>query len=204
MSHPVPEKELTLQQKMQLRRTVREKRRAIAPGLREQYNRALNRNLQDRLLGLPPCTVSAYLAFDGEPDLAQSFPILREAGFQLALPSIETQHEIPRMIFRLWQVDDALIENRLGLSEPVRGREFEPEELGVILLPLVAWDNSGGRLGMGAGYYDRALARLRHCAAPVRIGIAFDLQRLDRIPNDPNDVPLHELISESQRFTFPC
>ena len=204
MNSPVPETESILQQKKRLRRTMREKRRAIAADQREQYNAALNRNLQNRLLGLPPCVVSAYLAFDGEPDLASSFHALREAGFQLALPSIESQADSVGMVFRLWQADDALAENKLGISEPQQGAQLDPAELGVILLPLVAWDNSGARLGMGAGYYDRALAPLRHCAAPVRIGIAFDMQRLDRIPGDPHDIALHELISESQRFTFPC
>ncbi len=204
MSHPVPEAELILQQKKNLRRTMRERRKAIAAVMRDQCNAALNQHLQNRLLGMPACTVSAYLAFDGEPDLAPSFLALREAGFQLALPFIETRAECTRMIFRLWQATDALSENKLGFAEPSQGVELDPAELGIMLLPLVAWDSSGARLGMGAGYYDRALAPLRHSATPVRIGIAFDAQRLDRIPSDHRDIPLHELISESQRFTFPC
>ncbi len=108
------------------------------------------------------------------------------------------------MVFRLWQPNDALSANSLGFSEPSQGEQLEPCELGVILMPLVAWDPSGVRLGMGAGYYDKALAPLRHRAKPLRIGIAFDTQRLDKIPVDRHDIPLHELISESQRFTFPA
>jgi len=204
MTHPLPEPEIILQQKKNLRRAMRETRRTIPAGLREKYNAALNQQLMNRLLDLSPCKVSAYLAFDGEPDLSPSFPALREAGFQLALPFIETQADSTRMVFRRWQASDALSANTLGFSEPRQGEELDPSELGVVLMPLVAWDINGTRLGMGAGYYDRALAPLRHQARPLRIGIAFDAQRTDKIPTDRHDIPLHELISESQRFTFPA
>jgi len=203
MSHSAPEPDSILQLKLNLRRSMRERRRAIAADRREQCNGALNQLLITRMLELPACTVSAYLAFDGEPDLAPSFMALREAGFQLALPFIEKQGDYTGMVFRLWRLDDTLARNRLGFSEPSQGEELDPAELGVVLMPLVAWDNSGARLGMGAGYYDRALAPLRHSASPLRIGIGFDVQRSERIPIDGHDIPLHELVSESQRFTFP-
>lgn len=183
---------------------MRERRRTISSRQREQYNAALNQQLINRLLDLPPCTVSAYLAFDGEPDLAPSLVTLRDAGFQLALPFIESQDDSARMVFRLWQPSDALSANKLGFSEPTGGEKLDPAALGAVLMPLVAWDISGARLGMGAGYYDRALAPFRHSATPLRIGIAFDAQKSDRIPTDHHDIPLHELISESQRFTFPA
>jgi len=202
MQHPVSEPEL-IQQKKRLRQAMRQRRRQISSELREQYNAALNQQLLQRLLKLSPCIVSAYLAFDGEADLVASFEPLRKAGFQLALPFIEQQAETSRMIFRLWQAHDALSGNQLGFLEPGEGQALDPAELGVILLPLVAWSSKGDRLGMGAGYYDKALAPLRHSARPLRIGIAFEVQRSDEIPVDPHDVPLHELISNKQRFTFP-
>lgn len=204
MSQPVPEPEIILQQKLELRRVMRERRRSIAVTDREKNSAALNRLLIKRLLDLPACTVSAYLAFDGEPDLAPCFIALREKGFQLALPSIEAQGDSTHMVFRHWESDDVLSKNQLGISEPSQGEQLDPSELGAILMPLVAWDNSGARLGMGAGYYDRALAKLRHQARPLRIGIAFDAQRTDEIPTGRHDVPLHELISESGWFTFPA
>ncbi|MDZ4728634.1 MAG: 5-formyltetrahydrofolate cyclo-ligase [Xanthomonadales bacterium] len=196
------EPSLIQQQKKSLRISVRARRRDLAPELRAQQNAALNERLVRRLLELPPCHVSAYLAFDGEPDLAPSFGPLRQAGFRLALPFIEKQGTEPRMVFRHWQANDALSENSLGFAEPAKGKEVPPKDLGVILLPLVAWDSSGARLGMGSGYYDKALESLRNRPVPLRIGIAFELQCSSEIPTDPHDVPLHELISDSQRFTF--
>lgn len=193
---------LIQQQKKVLRSRMRARRRELAADLRAQHNVSLNDTLLRRLLQIPPCTVAAYLAFDGEPDLAASFGPLREAGFQLALPYIEKQGSASRMIFRHWQSDDVLSENSMGFAEPALGEEVQPADMGVILLPLVAWDSSGARLGMGAGYYDKALESLANQSVPLRIGIAFDVQRCSDIPTDPHDVPLHELISDSQRFTF--
>lgn len=200
---PFPlEQSLIQQQKKALRIAIRARRRDLDAGLRAQHNAALNEQLLHRLLELPPCLVSAYLAFDGEPDLAPSFGPLRQAGFRLALPFIEKQGDVSRMVFRHWQVDDTLSENSLGFAEPAQGEEVQPGEMGVILMPLVAWDSNGARLGMGAGYYDKALEPIRNQRSPLRIGIAFDVQRSNEIPTDPHDVPLHELISNSQRFTF--
>lgn len=202
MSSSSPEPALIQQQKKVLRSSMRARRRELPADLRIQYNVSLNDILLRRLLQLPPCLVAAYLAFDGEPDLAASFGPLREAGFQLALPFIEKQGPASRMIFRHWQSDDVLSKNSMGFAEPALGEELPPSDMGVILMPLVAWDSNGARLGMGAGYYDKALESLANQPVPLRIGIAFDVQRCSEIPTDPHDVPLHELISNSQRFTF--
>ena len=193
---------LIQQQKKALRSSMRARRRDLDADLRVHHNAALNQHLLRRLLQMPPCLIAAYLAFDGEPDLAPSFAPLRQAGFRLVLPFIEKQGQTSRLVFRHWQADDALSENSLGFAEPARGEEVPPAEMGVILLPLVAWDSNGARLGMGKGYYDKALEPLRDQRSPLRIGIAFDVQRYSEIPTDPHDVPLHELISDSQRFTF--
>lgn len=191
------------QHKKQLRSEMRKQRRMLDEQQRASGNRAICQGVLERLNELPPCTVAAYLAFDGEPDLAGVFPHLLEAGFRLALPFIEGHGDDSRMVFRYWRPEDSLARNRMGFHEPHLGETVATEDLGVILLPLVAWDQSGARLGMGAGYYDRALEPLRHSATPLRIGIAFDVQESARIPLDPHDVPLHELISDSRRFTFP-
>lgn len=187
---------------MHLRSSMRKRRRLLDPELREQMNSGLNSKLVERLLLLKPCRVAAYLAFDGEPDLACTFPALLQAGFKLALPFIESHGEASHMVFRHWHPDDGLAANPLGFSEPHLGENVAVSELGVILMPLVGFDEDGARLGMGAGYYDRALAAFREFSSPLRIGIAFDVQRSDEIPTDPHDVPLHELISNSQRYTF--
>jgi 5-formyltetrahydrofolate cyclo-ligase len=202
MNPPVPEPIETHQQKVHLRSVMRKRRKLLDTGQRKQLNASLNQRVIARLASLPPCLVAAYLAFDGEPDLAHSFPELLKAGFGLVLPFIESHGDTSHMVFRHWHPDDSLSRNRMGFSEPHLGENVAVPELGVILMPLVAWDEKGARLGMGAGYYDRALAPYRDLSSPLRIGIAFHIQRSDEIPTDPHDVPLHELISDCQRFTF--
>lgn len=191
-------------QKTELRQVLRDRRRQLDAENRDLMNKALNLQLQDRFQSIAPCLVAAYLAFDGEPDIFPSLLALQKAGFELALPFLEKSTSSKHMIFRRWAPSDDLAENSLGFSEPSGGDEVTVTELGVILMPLVGWDASGARLGMGAGYYDRTLSDLRTQASPLRIGIAFDLQQADQIPIDPHDVPLHEIITDRQRFTFPA
>ncbi|HET6565416.1 MAG TPA: 5-formyltetrahydrofolate cyclo-ligase [Xanthomonadales bacterium] len=202
MKHTVSESEEIQQRKKHLRSSMRKRRRMLDQDLRRQLNTTLNQQVLERLSALPPCLLAAYLAFDGEPDLASSFPALLQAGFGLVLPFIESHGNTSHMVFRHWHPEDSLSRNSLGFAEPHLGKNVDVSDLGVILLPLVAWDRTGARLGMGAGYYDRALEKTRNSAPPLRIGIAFDVQRTDCIPIDPHDVPLHELITDRQRFTF--
>lgn len=202
MNHPLPESTEIQQQKLHLRSSMRKRRRLLGSELREELNTALNQRVVQRLAELQPCLVAAYLAFDGEPDLSPAFAALLQAGFSLALPFIESHGDTSHMEFRRWHPDDSLSKNRMGFSEPHLGENIPVTDLGVILMPLVAWDKTGARLGMGAGYYDRALAPVRNLSGPLRIGIAFEVQRSEEIPTDPHDVPLHELISDSRRFTF--
>jgi 5-formyltetrahydrofolate cyclo-ligase len=76
-------------------------------------------------------------------------------------------------------------------------------DIDLLLMPLVGWDESGTRLGMGAGFYDRALAPLCQSDAPVRAGVAYQLQKIPDLPNEPWDIRLHMLLSETGWFTCP-
>ena len=89
-----------------------------------------------------------------------------------------------------------MTENHFGIPEPENGPAIQPASLDCVLIPLVAWDRNGGRLGMGAGYYDRMLAPLEQKDTPLRIGIAYGLQEVKNVPVSSHDVPLHGLICE--------
>ncbi len=93
--------------------------------------------------------------------------------------------------------------NRYGIPEPrpTATEDIRPaRHLDLLILPLVGFDKSGNRLGMGAGYYDRCLEfrrHRRHWRRPLLIGLAFDCQQADRIPAQPWDVPLDAVVTES-------
>jgi 5-formyltetrahydrofolate cyclo-ligase len=108
---------------------------------------------------------------------------------------------------QLWfvpcEADTPLYKNRFGIAEPVHtshARRTQLRSLDIILMPLVAFDHAGNRLGMGGGFYDKTLASLHAgCTSwsrPKRIGIAYDLQGVDTIPGEQWDVPLDGVVTE--------
>ena len=88
--------------------------------------------------------------------------------------------------------------NRFGIPEPASGAFCDPVHLEIVLTPLVAFSTNGMRLGMGAGYYDRAFQFLRKDpeAGPWLVGVAYALQQVDSLPADPWDVPLAAILTE--------
>ncbi len=93
--------------------------------------------------------------------------------------------------------------NRYGIPEPCQSPEIQLFNIDLMLLPVVGWDESGGRLGMGAGFYDRALAPLCQSEVPIRTGVAYQLQKVPEVPTEPWDIRLHMLLSETGWFTCP-
>ncbi len=144
--------------------------------------------------------LAAYLAFDGEPDVRHVLDRFTGKGKTLALPLIGPAPE-PAMEFHQWRPSEPLICNRYGIEEPSGGRGVPVGDLAAVLMPLVAFDEYGGRLGMGAGFYDRALSRHRNQARPLRIGVAYSLQQVTRVPTRDHDVELHAVVTEQGWFT---
>ena len=129
--------------------------------------------------------IAVYLAADGEIDTGPLQQIGREQGKQVFLPAIGGDD---RMSFARWDTDDLLLPNRFHIPEPsARAARCPVPELGIIFLPLVAWDRRGGRLGMGKGFYDRTLAGV---GGPLLVGLAHECQQVEAVPRDPWDIEL--------------
>jgi 5-formyltetrahydrofolate cyclo-ligase len=95
-----------------------------------------------------------------------------------------------------WQVGEPLIPGRGGVWEPLAGVPLGRGTAAMALVPLVAWDGCGTRLGRGGGFYDRVLADGR--ADIVRVGLAYEFQYWPDLPRDPWDVPLQYVITEQR------
>lgn len=95
--------------------------------------------------------------------------------------------------FSRWEPDMPLREGPFGAQVPEHQTYFDPE---ILIVPLVAFDLSGGRLGYGGGFYDRTLERLRARRATLAIGFAFDAQQADTLPLEPTDQPLDLIVTE--------
>ena len=126
---------------------------------------------------------------------------LRENGARLCLPAILDKTTI---VFRELVRGAALVDMGFGTAGP--GEEAETLDPEIMLVPLAAFDSRGHRIGYGAGYYDRAIERLtRNGHAPRLIGIAFDCQEVPEVPDEPHDVVIPEILTESglRRFGPP-
>jgi 5-formyltetrahydrofolate cyclo-ligase len=97
---------------------------------------------------------------------------------------------------------NTLLGNSLGIAEPMAGKSrIEPRQLDAVLVPLVAFDRNGSRLGMGAGFYDRAFAFKRNSGAskrPLMVGLAHHFQEVQQLSTDPWDVPLDAIITDNE------
>lgn len=115
---------------------------------------------------------------------------LLDRGWTACIPVVE-QVDRP-MVFRVWSPDGAMARDVHGIPIPAAGPCCHPD---VILLPLVAFDGRGYRLGYGGGYFDRTLAVLN--PRPWTIGVGYELGRVDTIRPEPHDVPLDFCVTEA-------
>lgn len=183
--------------KTELRRAARVQRRGLADSRRTAFDQRIRETLARELSPGMARRVAAFLTIDGEPDLE---PLLRQwqaEGREVALPVLGSSD----MHFVHWPLNAALSDRPMGLREPAEGEGWDAAELDVVLCPLVAFDDRGARLGMGGGHYDRALAAVASVQRPLRVGVAYEVQRLEQVPLEPHDIPLHAIVTEAGWFT---
>jgi 5-formyltetrahydrofolate cyclo-ligase len=140
-------------------------------------------------LKVPPSTVAAYFPVRGELDCVALMGRLAAEGWRTALP---VTGEGGPLGFRTWAPGAALKEGRFRVPEPANGDAVTPA---VLLVPLLAFDARGYRLGYGRGDYDRTLAVLRASGEPIAIGLAFDTQEVAEVPADTHDEKLDWMLT---------
>ena len=119
---------------------------------------------------------------------------LAEAGWTLALPSVEG--EAGRMVFRTWDRARPLVRDAIGLQAPsVDQPVVEPD---LVVVPLLAFDRQGRRLGQGGGYYDRALQALKARGQVYVLGLAYSGQETANLPHEPHDQALDAILTEKE------
>lgn len=189
----------------QLRQYLRKQRRDLSV---EQQQQAAD-NLALNLLTNPDLHrarhVAVYLPNDGEIDPHVYLEAARGKGIRFYLPVLHPIHE-GRLVFSPYDDGVELTANRFGIPEPAfsTGLRRPAWALDAVLFPLVGFDEQGERLGMGGGFYDRtfAFSRIRPRLAPKLIGLAHDFQKIDKLPTEPWDVPLHSVVTDRRRYRF--
>lgn len=137
--------------------------------------------------------VSGFLPIKNEIDPRPLMACLNQLGHPTALPVMEAKGK--PLIFRRWSPGDKLNEVQWGILEPsVTAPALNPD---ILLVPLLAFDDAGYRIGYGGGFYDRSIEKLRALKAITTIGVAFDEQRVDAIPREPHDEILDWILTPS-------
>ena len=139
--------------------------------------------------------VAGYVAQGSEIDPLPLMRRLAEIGAALALPVAEVRDG--PLAFQAWVPGQSLVPDAFGVPAPSGAPAATPD---LVIVPLLAFDRSGGRLGQGAGHYDRTLAALRAAGPVFALGLAYAAQGLDRLPCEPHDQPLDAILTETQFF----
>jgi len=180
------------------KQTVRERavgaRDKIGDSDRDAAGSAIRRLFHDHVRPPAGSTVSAFWPSKGEIDVLPLLHDLHGRGHVCVLPVVVARG-CP-LIFRRWGPDTRLTPGNFGIPVPPQSADSLAPD--VLIVPLLAFDRDGHRLGWGAGFYDRTLAGLRAARRVTAIGVAFAAQEVARVPRGPHDQPLDWVVTEAE------
>lgn len=181
------------------RRTVLLRRDALTEDERARASVTIADSVMQLLAAVEPGAIVALYAPKGtEVDTTRIDAFVRARGLRVAYPRIVDGDR--RLAFHEVTIDE-LVPAKFGLREPAASaRAVEPSELAALIVPGLAFDRAGGRVGWGRGFYDATLAAI---PAALRIGLAFECQIIERVPREPHDAPLHYVVSEAAIYRAP-
>ncbi|MFQ3209469.1 MAG: 5-formyltetrahydrofolate cyclo-ligase, partial [Colwellia sp.] len=146
--------------------------------------------------------IAIYLSNDGELSTKNFIEWCWQQHKQVYLPVVHPFNP-GNLLFLNYQQETKLVNNIYGILEPQLDvtKVCPLEQLDIICTPLVAFDNSGARLGMGGGFYDRSLAHWQQSKL-YPLGLAHDCQRVEKVPIESWDIPLPEIITPNNNCRF--
>ncbi len=184
--------------KERVRERALEARRNLGAAYRESASEAVCRRLHEWEPTREPRPLVGYMSFDGEVDVSTFLEHKIEQGTRVALPRVIDETEM-----ELVPVDslESLEEGAFGIPEPT-GAATDVADLEVFLVPGAAFDRAGRRIGMGWGYYDRALSRRLDAgggAEAIFVGICYECQLSEGdLPAEEHDVSVDAVVTESE------
>lgn len=180
-------------------RTAASKRRAEAhEQLKDMAGAALAERGLPAALHIEAGAVSGFIPYKSEITTVPLMNRLRREGWQTALPIVIAPEQ--PLVFRAWAPGEPLVPGVWDIPIPP---ESAPEVFpDVLLVPMLAFDRRGYRLGYGGGFYDRTLEKLRTLKKVVAVGVAYHAQMVDEVPTGPYDAPLDYVMTEQE--TFRC
>lgn len=185
-----------------LRRSLRRQRRALSTRQRQQVGAAATRRLCRQPVFQRAQHVGIYLDDFGEVPTQAMIQLCFQHGKTVYLPQVRQFDQ--RLLFvrinRQQYQNRRFARHRLGMLEPRQSRGQSVKKLQLLIMPLLGFDGTGTRLGMGGGYYDRTLARCP--ARPFRVGLAYDFQQVERLQRQVWDQPLDAALVAGRWLSF--
>jgi 5-formyltetrahydrofolate cyclo-ligase len=187
--------------KSELRQRLRRTRRALDEATRVELSARCCEFVRGSRFYRRATNIACYVPFDGE---ASPEPLVAQAladGKNVFLPLVGSRKPQPLRFARV-DAKTKLRINRYGIPEPdpTHAQLIEPRWLDLVIVPLVAFDVAGNRLGMGSGFYDRTfqfLAHRRTWIKPRLVGFAFDVQQVSALQPSAWDIPVHAVATET-------
>lgn len=192
-----------------IRQLLRTKRKSLTISFQKTAAEALLLRLQNDIVVKEAEHIALYLANNGELDLQPFIHWCWQQNKHIYLPVVHPFSKA-HLLFLRYDNNSTMVRNRYNIEEPkLDVRYIKPiQQLDIIFTPLVAFDNTGSRIGMGGGYYDRTLANWyenyvqdTQCS-PSIIGLAHDCQQITEVPYEAWDIPLPRIITPTR--TIEC
>lgn len=186
-----------------IRQLKRNQRRALSTAEQQQHSESLCENIAVLSVYRDSQHIAFYIANDGEIDPHHLIKQARLSGKDVYLPVLSPLKNT--LYFAPFNTDSQLELNRFSIPEPVCHPSAlkTASQLDMLLLPLVAFDTDGNRMGMGGGFYDRTLAFLQEgglSKKPILAGLAHEIQKVEHLHAQSWDIPLDYIITEQQLY----
>ncbi|WP_018698952.1 5-formyltetrahydrofolate cyclo-ligase [Amorphus coralli] len=179
-----------------MRAEVAARRAALSPAEREAAANTLIDQIPDLDFPRPPSLVAGFWPIRDEIDIRPLMAALRAGGHRIALPVVGKDG----LTFREWEDGETLVPAPFGTSEP--GPDAAVCDPPILLVPLLAFDREGRRLGYGKGHYDGAIERLSALGPVQTVGVAFATQEVDEVPVEAHDRRLDAVLTEAGLLRF--
>ena len=187
----------------EIRQLKRAQRRLLSSRTQLQHSQALRQNTAKEKTWRYSQHIALYLASDSEIDPYLLIEHARFLGKKVYLPILAPLKN--SLYFAPYEAGAPLKRNRFNILEPAchQSKWKTASQLDLLLLPLVAFDVHGNRIGMGGGFYDRTLAYRQHrrfWKKPTLVGLAHEIQKVGQLNNQSWDIPLDYIITEKRRY----
>ena len=174
--------------KSTIRKTILKKRKQNSyKKLKITFNQVIKLLKKKKII---PKLIGGYYPHNYEIDPIKILKKFEEENCVLSLPKIKKNF---KMNFYQWSLKDPLTINKFGIPEPITNKIVYPN---ILLVPLVAFDKNFNRIGYGGGFYDRYIKRISKIKKIYKIGLAYNFQKVKKIPTNKYDIKLDFIITE--------